>query len=78
MWPYTNDESSWLAAALETSDGRAPDPHSLFALELAARRYRAQVIAGLLSNAARGLWRLLRGTPQRGKPRPDGLLVRLG
>jgi hypothetical protein len=59
MWPYTNDEAAWLAAieVPERSGPRGLDPHSLFALELAARRYRAQMIARLLRDAALGLWR---------------------
>jgi hypothetical protein len=80
MWPYTNDEAAWLAAieVPERSGPRGLDPHSLFALELAARRYRAQMIARLLRDAALGLWRFALRMPRRRKPKADGLLVRLG
>jgi hypothetical protein len=61
MWPYTNDESNWLDAfALDEALGRRL---TVAELELAARRYRARVIAGwlrrgffALRHAARRAW----------------------
>lgn len=51
MWPYTNDESHWL-----TGDP-ASRPVSLAEMEVAARRYRARVIAGWIRSGFHALRR---------------------
>jgi len=61
MWPYTHDESHWL-----TSDPAAR-PVPLYELEIAARRYRARVIAGWLRSAFFGLRRTARAALYRGR-----------
>ena len=83
MWPYTNDESNWLAviAVLETSRPRPLDPPSLAELEHAARRYRARVIAGWLKSAFLGLRRLVRAARHRrsrAQAKPPGNVVGAG
>lgn len=81
MWPYTHDESNWLAVVdvLETTRPRPLDPPSLAEIERAARRYRARVIAGWLKDAARGAVRLVRSTLRRrrteAKPPPGGVVT---
>jgi hypothetical protein len=79
MWPYTHDESNWLAAVAvdERTGPRGLDHHSIFAIERAARRYRAQVIAGMLASAAVGLWRFVRRLG-RSRRRPAGTYARAG
>ncbi len=81
MWPYTHDESNWLAvvAVLEPTQPRPLDPPSLAEIERAARRYRARVIAGWLKSAFRSTGRLVRSTLHRGraepKPPPGGVVT---
>jgi hypothetical protein len=79
MWPYTHDESNWLAAiAVDEKTGpRGLHPHSLLAIERAARRYRAEMIAGMLASAATGLWRLVRRL-RRPRRKPAGTYARAG
>lgn len=81
MWPYTHDESNWLAVVdvLESARARPLDPPSLAEIERAARRYRARVIAGWLKDAFRGAGRLVRAALYRRrrterKP-PPGVVV---
>lgn len=62
MWPYTHDESNWLTvvAVLDSTRPRELRPPSIAELEVAARRYRARVVAGWLRSAFAGLRRLAR------------------
>lgn len=54
MWPYTHDESHWLTS------GPTPRPIPLYELEIIARRYRAQVIAGWIRSGFLALRRMAR------------------
>lgn len=69
MWPYTHDESNWLTvvAALESTQPTPVRPPSLAELEVAARRYRARVVAGWIRSAFLGLRRLARAALYRGR-----------
>ena len=80
MWPYTHDESNWLAVidALE-STRPPPYPPTVAEIERAARRYRSRVIAGWLKSSFRSLRRLVRSALHRGraqpKPPPGGVVT---
>ena len=79
MWPYTHDETNWLAviAVLESTHPRHPNPPSIAELEFAARRYRSRVIADGLKSAFRGLGRIVRSAlHRRAEPKaPPGTVV---
>lgn len=81
MWPYTHDESNWLAvvAVLETTRPRPLDPPSIAEIEHAARRLRSQMIAGWLKSGFRGAYRLVRSALHRrraeAKPPPGGVVT---
>lgn len=80
MWPYTHDESDWLAV-IDVLESTRPHPYppSLAEIERAARRYRARVIAGWLKSAFHGAGRLVRSALHRGrtepKPPPGGVVT---
>ena len=69
MWPYTHDESNWLTvvAVLDTTQPRQVRPPSLAEMEVAARRYRARVVAGWIRGAFHGLRRMARAALYRGR-----------
>jgi hypothetical protein len=58
MWPYTQDESNWLAADDQPWTTRTRP--TIAEIELAARRYRAEVIGGWIAAAFTALGRRLR------------------
>jgi hypothetical protein len=84
MWPYTDDESAWVSNesfAVYQSRFKELTPMTIFEIEAEARRYRAEVIGGMLVAAGAGLWRLLKRlggavrTP-RGETGTDGAIPR--
>lgn len=81
MWPYTHDESNWLAvvAVLQSAQPRPLDPPSIAEIERAARRYRSRVISGWLRSGFRSVGRLVRSALHRRrtepKPPPAGGVV---
>jgi len=88
MWPYTDDESAWVSREpfrLDHSRFKELTPMSIFEIEAEARRYRAEVIGGMLTAAGTGLWRLLKrlgGIVRTARPAghvaggPDGAIPR--
>lgn len=80
MWPYTHDESNWLAVIDVLGSTRPhPYPPTVAEIERAARRYRARVIAGWMKSAFRSVRRFARSALHRGraepKPPPGGVVT---